>query len=159
MTDVDFDSVASQLLKDMGVQDTETLNYFQRKPHSTEWKTSIKVPSPPKARRTKSSGTTYTRQAPKEVPQQNGSGVRRHSVQDKLLRSPQRHSSANGGPAQTSSKQTGGPGGKFGYGSSATEASGKQVSPASLYLVPGGLSCNHTMLHYDCLYMYKSVFM
>ncbi len=70
MSENEFNSLASKLLKDIGVQDTDTLNFFQTKPNSTEWKSSIKVPLPPKHRRT--SGTAHTRLTARAGQLQNG---------------------------------------------------------------------------------------
>ena len=70
MSENEFNSLASKLLKDIGVQDTDTLNFFQTKPNSTEWKSSIKVPLPPKHRR--ASGTAHTRLTARAGQLQNG---------------------------------------------------------------------------------------
>ncbi len=68
-----FEVLAEQLLKDIGVKDSSTLDFFQTKPLSTDWKSSIKkVPSqsPPKNRRTGSSGTAHSRLMARQWQQQ-----------------------------------------------------------------------------------------
>ncbi len=109
MSDSDFDYLASQLLKDIGVQDSSTLNFFQTRPLSNEWKSHIKVPStsvsPPKHRRTGSSGTARTRQTAREGQQQNGTQRKLSAEQN----SPSRKLSAeqNGLPRKLSGDQNG----------------------------------------------------
>lgn len=150
MSEADFNLVASQLLKDIGVKDTTTLDFFQNKPQSAEWKSSIKAPSPPKNRRTASSGMTRTRQNIREGQQQNG--IRKSSIEqqepipstqrkfsgehngtnipqrkhsgEKVLRGPQYYSAG-----QPSSKQPARTDGRFGYGVTAFTHNGTHAQP------------------------------
>ncbi len=93
MSDNEFNSLASQLLKDIGVQDTDTLNFFQTKPHSTDWKSSIKVPLPPKHRR--ASGTAHTRLAARAWQQPNGTQRKPSGDQNGTNNAPRKLSSGD----------------------------------------------------------------
>lgn len=109
MSDSEFDYLASQLLKDIGVQDSTTLNFFQTRPLSSEWKSSIKVPSarsPPKHRRTGSSGTARTRQTAREG-QQNGTQRKLSNEQNGASNLPRKLSGDLNGSRKLSSEQNG----------------------------------------------------
>lgn len=56
MNDTEFEREAAQLFNKIGLVNTESLNYFQTNPHGTDWKSSLKAPSHPIARRTSSTG-------------------------------------------------------------------------------------------------------
>ena len=58
MTEADFEREANKLLRDLGLP-SDTLNFFESESAKTSnWKSSLKAPSPPKARRVSSTGTT-----------------------------------------------------------------------------------------------------
>ena len=58
MTEADFEREATKLLRDLGLP-SDTLNFFESdSAKSTNWKSALKTPSPPRARRVSSTGTT-----------------------------------------------------------------------------------------------------
>ncbi len=58
MSEADFEREANKLLRDLGLP-SDTLNFFDSDTAKTSnWKSTLKAPSPPKARRVSSTGTT-----------------------------------------------------------------------------------------------------
>ena len=58
MTEADFEREANKLLRDLGLP-SDTLNFFESDSAKTSnWKSTLKAPSPPRARRVSSTGTT-----------------------------------------------------------------------------------------------------
>ena len=132
MNESEFDREATQLLRNIGLVDTDTLNFFQSEHHGSEWKSSIKVPSP-KARRHSSMITHKQRRLHSDRKQgqerhQNGTTSQRkeREVSEKISKSPKHTSSNSSGNTSTSgqtSRRMGGPDGRFGFARS-TSSSG-----------------------------------
>ena len=86
MTEADFHREATQLFQEMGLDlPPDTLDFFEKdSAEKTNWKSGLKVPSPPRARRTNSSGTTHTQKRQQQ-------GIERHRNSSSSLKRPSTH--------------------------------------------------------------------
>ena len=168
MNDSEFDREAAQLLRNIGLVDTDTLNFFQSKHHGSEWKSSIKVPSPPKTRRTSSMGTTYKqrrlhsdRKESQERHQNGTTSLRKErEVSEKVQKSPKHTSSNSSSTSGQTSRRMGGPDGRFGFvrstssGSVVQTADVNQVSLCDNKNLFSSFKFNYTDTYKSFIYLY-----
>ena len=95
MTEADFEREATKLLRDLGLP-SDTLNFFESdSANSSNWKSTIKAPSPPKVRRVSSSGAATRRQRDRVANVTTGSLHGRPTATERSSNIPWRNSTSH----------------------------------------------------------------
>lgn len=135
MTEADFEREATKLLRELGLP-SDTLNFFESdSANSSNWKSTIKAPSPPKARRVSSTGATLQSERRQRERAANGpSSLRRperSSIPWRSSSSHHHHDSRSDSAAKNHRFSTGGSPGVISNATSSIPLSMSQPTPSS----------------------------